>query len=103
MTEMSDKKRHHRKALLIGAGIGGVLSLVISLLMDLLASGQAQGTWRDAIVNDLDMFMSITISPDSLIAYLLFVLVMIFMAAVGAAIGAVFSYIVFRFLEMLAS
>ena len=36
-------------------------------------------------------------------AYVLFVLVMIFMAAVGAAIGAVFSYIVFRFLEMLAS
>ena len=103
MSEMSEKKRHHRKALLIGAGIGAVLSLFISLMMDVLASGQAQGTWRDAIVNDLDMFMSITISPDSAMAYVLFLLVMVFMAAIGGAIGALFSYIVFRFLEMLAS
>jgi len=99
----ADRKRHHRKALIAGGIFGGVLSVVISVLMDFMASDSLQGTWRDAIVNDLDRFMSVVISPDSLTAYALFVVVMLFLAAMGAGIGAMFSYIVFRFLEMLSS
>jgi len=100
---LADRKKLHRKALLAGGIFGGVLSVVISVLMDFMASDSLQGTWRDAIVNDLYRFMSVTISPDSLTAYVLFVVVMIFLAAMGAGIGAMFSYIVFRFLEMLSS
>ena len=98
-----EKKNIHKKALLAGGIFGGVLSVVISVLMDFMASDSLQGTWRDAIANDLHRFLSISITPDSLTAYAFFVLVMIFLAAVGAGIGAVFSYIVFRFLEILSS
>ena len=98
-----NRKKLLRKALIAGGIFGGVLSVVISVLMDFMASDSLQGTWRDAIVNDLERFMSISITPDSITAYALFVLVMVFLAAVGGGIGAVFSYTVYRFLEMLSS
>jgi hypothetical protein len=101
--DKDNRKKFLRKALLAGGIIGGSLSVVISVLMDFMASDALQGTWRDAIVNDLQMFMSISITPDSITAYALFFLVMVFLAAVGAGIGAVFSYTVYRFLEMLSS
>jgi hypothetical protein len=99
----SERKALHRKAIMGGGIFGGVLSVVISVLMDFLASDSMQGTWRDAIANDLDRFMSVSISPDSLTAYALFVVVMLFLAAVGAGIGAFFAYIVFKVLELLSS
>jgi len=101
--DRQERRKFHRKALITGGIIGGVLSVVISVLMDFMVSDSLQGTWRDAIVNDLQGFMSINISPDSITAYALFVVVLLFLAAVGAAIGAAFSYTVYRFLEMLSS
>lgn len=97
------KRELTRRALLAGGIAGGVLSVVISVLMDFMVSDSLQGTWRDAIVNDLERFMSISLSPDSFITYILFVLVLLLLAVIGAAIGAVFAYIVFRFLEILSS
>jgi hypothetical protein len=102
-TDENKRKKLLRKALIAGGMFGGVLSVVISVLMDFMASDSLQGTWRDAIVNDLERFMSISITPDSITAYALFVLVMIFLASVGGGIGAIFSYTVYRFLEMLSS
>ena len=98
-----EQRKRHKKALIIGAAFGGMLSVAISLLMDFMVSDALQGTWRDAIVNDMARFFDLSVSPDSLIAYLLFALVLLVMAAIGAAIGAIFSYIVFRFLELLSS
>ena len=101
--EPGRKKELTRKALLAGGIAGGVLSVLISVLMDFMASDTLQGTWRDAIVNDLQRFMSISLSPESIITYILFFLVLVLLAVIGAGIGAVFAYIVFRFLEMLSS
>ncbi|MFC1549333.1 hypothetical protein ACFL4R_00465 [Nitrospirota bacterium] len=101
--DQQSRKKALRMALIAGGLFGGVLSVVISVLMDFMASDALQGTWRDAIVNDLDNFASVSITPDSFAAYGLFVLVLVFLAAVGAGIGAVFSYTVYRFLEMLSS
>jgi len=101
--DLQKRRKLLRTALIAGGLIGGVLSVVISVLMDFMASDALQGTWRDAIVNDLQRFMSVSISPDSFWAYVLFVLVMILLAGIGAGIGAVFSYTVYRFLEILSS
>lgn len=101
--DREERRKLHKKALLTGGIIGGVLAVVISVLMDFMVSDSLQGTWRDAIVNDLQHFMSLSLDPDSIVVYVMFVLVLLFLAAIGAGIGAAFSYTVYRFLEMLSS
>ncbi len=101
---MKDSKtKRKRTVVLIGASAGAVLSLVTSLLMDLLFADSLQGTWREAIVNDLHSVFSITMAPDSVFVYLLFVLVMAFISLVGAGIGAFFALIVYKFISFLES
>ncbi len=101
---MKDKKSKRRRMVMyIGAGVGATLSLVTSLLMDMLFANSLQGTWREAIVNDLQNFFSISLAPDSVLVYLLFILVIVFLSLAGAAIGAFFALIVYKFITMLES
>ena len=86
-----------------GGAFGGVLSVVISVLMDYLASDAMQGTWRDAIVMDMERYFSLTISPDGFVAYVLFVLIMLLLAAIGAAMGAAFGLLIHKFMSVLES
>ena len=93
-----------RKQIVIAAAIfGGVISLIVSIMMDFMFSDALQGTWRDAIVHDMNHFFSITLSPDSFIVYILYVLMMILLTVIGAAIGAGFGYLIQKFLGMLTS
>jgi hypothetical protein len=88
---------------LIGAAIGGVIGLSISLGMDLLlGEGVGQG-WRNAVSHDLSRLLNSTISPDSLIAYLGALLAIACLSAFAAAAGYVFVRIVQRFFRMLLS
>ena len=101
---MKDKKsKRGRTVMIIGASIGATLSLVTSLLMDVLFADSLQGTWREAIVNDMQNVFSITMAPDSVLVYLLFILVMVFLSLIGAAIGAFFALIVYKFITFLES
>ena len=97
------KSKRKRIVVIIGASAGAILSLVTSLLMDLLFADSLQGTWREAIVNDLENVFSITMAPDSVVVYLLFILVMVFLSLIGAGIGAFFALIVYKFISFLES
>lgn len=97
------KSKRRRTVLIVGASIGATLSLVTSLLMDMLFADSLQGTWREAIVNDMQSIFSISMSPDSILVYLLFILVMLFLSLIGAAIGAFFALIVYKFITFLES
>jgi hypothetical protein len=92
-----------KKALIAGAIAGGVLSLAITLLMDILLTDSSQGSWRGAISLDLERAFSVEIAPEHFIVYFLFLLVLVFMTAVGGGIGACLSLMVYRFLRFLGS
>ena len=98
-----NKPKRKRMVLIIGAAIGAILSLVTSLLMDILFADSLQGTWREAIVNDMQNIFSVTMDPDSVLVYLLFILLMLFLALIGGAIGAFFALIVYKFITFLES
>lgn len=83
--------------------MGAVLTVIIALLMDYLYSDALQGTWRDAIVNDVHSLFNVSLSPEGTVAYILFGLLLFVLSTVGAAIGAVFIFIVGRFLAFLGS
>jgi ABC-type antimicrobial peptide transport system permease subunit len=97
------KDKRERLIVLIGAAIGGGLSIVTSLLMDLMFSDSLQGTWRDAISNDLKNYFSIILPPESIIVFFLFLVVLALLAGIGASIGAFFAYIVLKFIRFLES
>ncbi|HEB02517.1 MAG TPA: hypothetical protein ENI12_04715 [Nitrospirae bacterium] len=97
------KQRRKRIVVIAGAVGGGVLSLTTSLLMDYLFADSLTGSWREAIAGDLQRAFSLSLSPDSATVYILFIVVLAFMASVGAGIGAFFALIVNRFLNFLES
>jgi len=98
---MEDRKKA-KKFLLAGAIAGGLLSLTISLLMDVLYA-DIQGTWRDAISKDLGTFFHLGVSPKSLLVYILFVFVLGILTAFGAFLGFIFSFFLYRFFSFLNS
>ncbi len=101
---MKDKQSKRKRMIIyIGAGVGGALSLTTSLLMDYLFADSLAGSWREAIAGDLQRAFSLSLSPDSATVYILFILVLAFLASVGAGIGAFFALIVNRFLGFLES
>ncbi len=90
-----------KRYLLIGALGGGLISIVITFLMDFLFADALQGTWRSAISNDLNRCLSINTTPDSLLVYLVFGLILIILFLVGALMGSFFSLIIYRFFQFL--
>jgi len=97
---MEDRKRA-KKFLLGGAIIGGIMSLVITLLMDTLFADSLQGTWRDAIAKDLNSLTSIGVSSSSIIVYLLFALILALLSGFGALLGFVFAFFLYKFFSLL--
>jgi len=90
-----------RRLVLIGAAVGAALSLTISLLMDVLYADALQGTWRDAIAKDFNQFFSLSLTRDSFLVYLGFMVILAILALVGAFLGAGFSVFVQRFLSFM--
>lgn len=99
MEDRSKAKRY----LFIGAVVGGVLSLSLALLMDWMYAGSLQGTWRDAIAKDLNTFFNFGVSPESLVVYFFFMLVLGLLAAFGALMGFIFSFFLYKFFSLLES
>jgi ABC-type multidrug transport system permease subunit len=92
-----------KKFLLIGAIIGGIISLAISLLMDTMYAGSFQGTWRDAIATDLNTFFSLGVSKNSILVNIMFVFVLGILTAFGAFLGFIFSFFLYKFFSFLSS
>ncbi len=91
-----------KKFLLGGAITGGIISLVISLLMDTMY-GDFQGTWRDAIAKDLNTFFSLGVSAKSITVNLFFLFVLAVLTAFGAFLGFIFSFFLYKFFGFLTS
>ncbi|HHN65302.1 MAG TPA: hypothetical protein ENK09_08080 [Nitrospirae bacterium] len=92
-----------RRFLLIGSFIGGLISVAIALLMDLLFSDALQGTWRDAITHDLNRYFSLHTTPDSFIVYVVFILILAVLFVIGAFFGSIFTMLIYRFMKFLGS
>ena len=97
---MEDRRRA-KKFLLFGAIFGGLLSVVISVLMDVLFADALKGTWRDAIAKDLNTFLSLGVSAHSIIVYVAFLVVLAILAAFGAFMGFIFSFFLYKFFSFL--
>jgi len=95
---MSDKGL--KKAVLIGAVTGAVVTLGIALSMDLFFSDTFQGTWRDAAAKDVTKMFGPACGQNIFAVTLVLVLVMGFLAGFGALLGAAAGLIMNRFFKM---
>jgi hypothetical protein len=95
--------RKAKRYLLAGAIIGALLSLSISLLMDVVFEDSLQGTWRDAIAKDLNNLFNADVTSTSIIVNIVFVIVLGILAAFGAFMGFIFSFFIYKFFSFLSS
>ena len=77
-----------KKALIIGAAVGTVLSLGTALSMDIVLSGTLQGTWWDAAAKDVTRMFGPAWGQNVFAVSSLLILVMAFLAGFGALLGA---------------
>ncbi len=89
-----------RKAVIIGAVSGGLITLAIALSMDLFMSDALQGTWRDAAAKDVTKMFGPSCGQNSFAVLLVLILVMGFLAGFGAMLGAAAGLLMNRFFKM---
>lgn len=77
-----------KKAIMIGATIGALLSLGTALSMDIVLSGTLQGTWWDAATRDVTRMFGPAWGQNVFAVSFLLALVMVFLAGFGALLGA---------------
>ena len=96
---MSD--RGLKKAVFIGAGIGAFITLGAALSMDIVFSNALQGTWWDAAQKDVTRMFGPTCGQNYFAVALVLVVVMGFLAAFGAFLGAAAGLAMNRFFKLL--
>jgi hypothetical protein len=96
---MSDKGL--KKAVIIGAVIGAVVTLGIALSMDLFFSDTFQGTWREAAAKDVTRMFGPSCGRNYFAVTLVLVSVMAFLAGFGALLGSAAGLIMNRFFKVL--
>ncbi len=96
---MSD--RGLKKAVIIGAALGALVTLGAAISMDYVLSSSLQGTWRDAAVKDVTKMFGPACGRNWFAVTLVLVTVMGFLAAFGAILGAVAGTIMNRFFKIL--
>ncbi len=97
-----DEQKRAKKFLLGGAIVGGIMSLSISLMMDMLFADSLRGTWRDAIAKDLNTLFSLGVSSESIIVGFAFVVILAILSAFGAFMGFIFSFFLYKFFGLLS-
>lgn len=95
------RRRRLKRFLIAGAVAGAILTIAISLFMDVLYADVLGGTWRDAIVKDLMTFFSVSVSSGSFVVTVTFLFILLVLGSFGAAAGVMFTVFVYRFLELL--
>ncbi len=90
-----------RKAIIIGAIAGAVITLGAAMAMDYVLSSSLQGTWRDAAAQDVTRMFGPACGRNWFAVTLMLVAVMVFLAAFGAVLGVVGGVIINRFFRML--
>jgi len=97
-----DERKRAKKFLLGGAIVGGIMSLSICLMMDMLFADSLQGTWKDAIAKDLNTIFSLGVSSESIIVGLAFIVILAILSAFGAFMGFIFSFFLYKFFGLLS-
>jgi hypothetical protein len=95
---MSDKGL--KKAVIIGAAIGALLTLGTALSMDIFLSSSLQGTWWDAAVRDVTKMFGPSCGKNVFAVGLVLALVMGVLAAFGALLGVVAGVMMNRFFKI---
>ena len=98
-----ENRRRAKRFLYIGAVVGGLLSLAVTLLMDSMYADALQGTWRDAIAKDLNAYFRLGISSGNIVVYFLFMVILSILSAFGACMGFIFSFFLYKFFSLLGS
>jgi len=96
---MSDKGL--KKAVLIGAVLGALVTLGIALSMDLFFANTLQGTWWDASAKDVTKMFGPACGHNIIAVALVLAIVMGFLAGFGAMLGAAAGLIMNRFFKMI--
>ncbi len=89
-----------KKAVIIGAAAGAVITLAIALSMDLFMSDTLQGTWREAAAKDVTRMFGPSCGQNSFAVLLVLTLVMGFLAGFGALLGAAAGLMMNRFFKL---
>lgn len=97
---MTDNKGFKR-AIIIGAVAGVVISLAAAVSMDYVFSDALKGTWRDAAVKDVTRTFGPAAGQNWFVVTAVLVVVMGFLAGVGAVLGVVAAVILHRFFKFL--
>jgi hypothetical protein len=95
---MSDKAL--KKAVIIGAVIGALVTLGTALSMDIFFSDTLQGTWRDAAAKDVTKMFGPSCGQNYIAVTLVLAVVMGFLAGFGAVMGAAAGVIMNRFFKL---
>jgi len=95
---MSD--RGLKKAIIIGAIIGAIMTLGAALSMDIVFSNTLEGTWRDAATKDVTRMFGPTCGQNYIAVTLVLAVVMGFLAAFGALLGAAAGLAMNRFFRL---
>jgi hypothetical protein len=95
---MSDKGL--KKAIIIGASVGALVSLGVALSMDMFLTGSLQGTWWDAATKDVTKMFGPSCGQNAFAVGLVLFLVMAFLAGFGALLGAVGGIMLNRFFKV---
>lgn len=96
---MSDKGL--KKAIIIGAAAGALITLGTALSLDMFFSDTFQGTWRDAATKDVTRMFGPVCGQSWFAVTLVLVFVMGFLAGFGAMLGAAAGVIMNRFFKLL--
>ncbi len=89
-----------KRAIIIGAASGAVVSLGIALSMDVFFSDTFQGTWWDAAAKDVTKMFGPACGGNWFAVTLVLVFVMGFLAAFGALLGTIAGVIMNRFFKL---
>ncbi len=89
-----------KKAIIIGALCGALISLASAISMDYVFSDSLQGTWRDAAIKDVTKMFGPAYGQNYFVVTLVLIFVMGFLAAFGALLGVIGGLIVNRFFKL---
>lgn len=89
-----------KKAIIIGAVIGALITFGTALSMDMFFSDTFQGTWRDAAIKDVTKMFGQECGQNWFAVTLALVIVMGFLACFGALLGAAGGAIMNRFFKV---
>jgi len=89
-----------KKAIIIGAAIGALITLATALSMDLFMSGTFQGSWWDAAAKDVTKMFGPSCGQNVFAVGLVLALVMGFLAGFGALLGAAAGLMMNRFFKI---